>query len=50
MRTQVTLIVKVDLDDVPGAFHTAEQAQRTIQYLLDQSIPHYNPEVELEAL
>lgn len=50
MRKTVTLIVKVELDDVPGTFHTPESAERVVQQILENAIPHYNPEVELESL
>jgi hypothetical protein len=48
-RQTVSLIVTVELDDVPGEFHTPESAERVIQIILENAIPHYNPEVELES-
>lgn len=47
-RNRVTLIVEVDLDPVPGLFHTAKSAQETVQSMLDASMPHYNPTVTLK--
>lgn len=50
MPNRVPLIVWVDLDAVPGAFHTQESAQQNVQAILTNSIPHYNPETHLAAL
>lgn len=48
-RDRVALIVWVDLDAVPGAFHTHESAQANVQAILERSIPHYSPETHLAA-
>jgi hypothetical protein len=48
-RKRVKLAVYVDLDPVPGTFHSAESAQNTVRRLLKQSIPHYNPLVSIES-
>lgn len=47
-RTRITLEVDVDLDPVPGNFHTAEQAERAIFGLLHMRIPHYDPTVRIQ--
>lgn len=46
-RTRIKLALYVDLDPVPGAMHTAENAASVIQNMLDTSIGHYNPAVML---
>src|SRR6478735_10634894 len=47
-RTRITLEIDVDLDPVPGNFHTAEQAERAIFGLLHMRIPHYDPTVKIQ--
>lgn len=47
-RTRITLEVDVDLDPVPGNFHTPEQAERAIFGLLHMRIPHYDPTVRVQ--
>ncbi len=47
-RTRITLEVDVDLDPVPGNFHTPEQAERAIFGLLHMRIPHYDPTVKIQ--
>lgn len=47
-RERILLNVMVDLDPIPGAFHTADSAEDNIQALLLSSIPHYNPVVVLD--
>lgn len=42
---RVTLTVEVDLDPIPGAFHTIENAAEHVQRMLDHAVPHYNPKV-----
>ena len=49
MPDRVALLVWVDLDSVPGAFHTHESAQANVQAILERSIPHYKPETHLAA-
>jgi hypothetical protein len=44
-RTRIKLEVYLDLDPVPGAFHTKESAQHHVKTLLNGAIPHYNPRV-----
>jgi hypothetical protein len=46
-RTRIKLEVYVDLDPVPGAFHTKESAQNGIRTILNGAIPHYNPVVSI---
>ena len=41
------LRVKVNLDPVPGAFHTPDSARDGVQQMLDDRIRHYEPEVSL---
>jgi len=41
----LTLIVTVNLDPVPGTFHTQESAQEGVQAILTSMIPHYKPDV-----
>jgi hypothetical protein len=44
-RTRIKLEVYVDLDPVPGTFHSKESARNVIDNMLKHSIPHYNPMV-----
>lgn len=44
-RRRVALVVFVDLDPVPGDFHTSESAVENVQEALNWSIGHYNPQV-----
>ena len=44
-RRVAYISVEVELDDVPGTFHTIESAIDVIQSLLDTQIGHYNPKV-----
>jgi hypothetical protein len=46
-RIRIKLDVYVDLDPVPGAFHTKESAQTIVRNILDGAIPHYNPLVSI---
>lgn len=39
------LQVFVDLDNVPGEFHTETSAANVVENILKRSIPHYNPVV-----
>jgi hypothetical protein len=47
-RQRVKLEVEVDLDPVPGTFHTEESAREQIHYILLSSIPHYHPRVLID--
>lgn len=42
-RDRIKLEILVDLDPLPGAFHTPESAQRTVQAILLSRLGHYNP-------
>lgn len=44
-RERVLLEVLVDLDPVPGTFHTPESARDAVQAILLNSVPHYTPVV-----
>lgn len=48
-RTRVKLAVYVDLDPVPGTFHSADSARNSISSILLQTIPHYEPMVSIES-
>lgn len=43
MKQRVALLVYVDLDPVPGAFHTERSARDNVAGILDNQIGHYNP-------
>jgi hypothetical protein len=45
---QVTLTVTVNLDSVPGTFHTVESARESVQTILNDRIPHYKPAVNVQ--
>lgn len=47
MNKRVKLEVSVDLDPIPGAFHTEEDARKWIQMALDRAIEDYKPEVKI---
>lgn len=44
-RDRIKLEVYVDLDPVPGTFHSKESARNVVDRILKESIPHYNPTV-----
>lgn len=46
-RKRIKLEVYVDLDPVPGTFHTKEGAGSIVAQILQQQIPHYNPAVSI---
>jgi len=46
-KNRILLKVYVDLDPVPGAFHTKESARAIIGQILAERIPHYNPRVSV---
>ena len=49
MKVQrITLEVSVDLDGVPGAFHTPEDHAARLQYDLEKRFPHYRPIVYIQ--
>jgi hypothetical protein len=41
------LEVAVALDPFPGNFHDSESAVNIVQHILNQSIPHYHPTVQI---
>ena len=45
MPNKAVIEVVVDLDPVPGAFHTEEDARNAIEAILLSRIGHYNPRV-----
>jgi hypothetical protein len=42
-RKRILLHVYVDLDPMPGTFHTTESAQNAVRSILNDRISHYNP-------
>lgn len=46
-REKVTMTVSVQLDPVPGAFHTPESARAIVEAILANQIGHYLPLVYL---
>lgn len=46
-RTRIKLEVYVDLDPIPGAFHSVDSARNSVGALLYNAIPHYNPVVSV---
>lgn len=45
MTDRIKLEVWVNLDPIPGTFHSKESAANIISALLNSSIPHYKPTV-----
>lgn len=48
-RTRVKLAVYVDLDAIPGEFHSADSARNVVSAMLQSQIGHYNPVVSIES-
>lgn len=48
-RTRIRLGVYVDLDPMPGAFHTVQSAKSHMLSVLGQAIGHYNPSVVIDS-
>lgn len=46
-KRRVCFAVHMDLDPVPGTFHSKESARNVIGRLLDERIGHYNPIVSI---
>ena len=42
-RDRIKIELAVDLDPIPGAFHTKEDAKEAVLAILLSRIPHYNP-------
>ena len=40
------MVVDIDLDGLPGPMHTGRDAANTVEAILDQRMPHYNPTAE----
>lgn len=47
-RERIALTVIVDLDPMPGAFHTPEHAKQVVEAMLLSAVGHYNPVVIIE--
>ena len=45
MPRRVAFTVEVNLDPLPGTFHTPESVRRNLQAILNDHIPHYDPYV-----
>lgn len=45
MAERIRIAIAVDLDPVPGDFHTVESAEKIVQTILLDRLPHYNPVV-----
>lgn len=41
----IELLISVQLDAVPGLFHTPGSAKRTVEQILNDRIGHYQPQV-----
>ena len=46
-HTKAVIEVKVDIDPIPGWGNNPKDYAELIQKHLNQTIPHYNPEVRL---
>lgn len=44
-RQTVNVMITVDLDPLPGAMHTGEDAAKRVEQILKDRFPHYNPRV-----
>ena len=44
---RVRLVVYVDLDPIPGTFHTKESARDQVERILKETIGHYDPLVHV---
>ena len=49
-RCKFKVIIEIDLDSVPGAFHQSEDWLRFIKEHNERVAPHYNPEVTIEEI
>lgn len=47
-RKRIKLEILVDLDPVPGTFHTPESAKQCVEAILLSSIGHYHPIVLMD--
>lgn len=48
-RTRTRIFVEIDLDPVPGWGHNPTDHVQYVTDLLERSVPHYHPTVELDA-
>lgn len=46
-RKRICFVIYVDLDPIPGSFHSQESAQNILGFLFRHYIPHYNPTLSL---
>lgn len=46
-KHRVAFVVYVDLDPMPGTFHSKESAQNVLRNIIHQRISHYNPTISL---
>lgn len=46
-RDRICFFILVDLDPLPGSFHTQESAQNWVGMLFQRTIAHYNPTISL---
>lgn len=46
-KERIKLEVYVNLDPVPGTFHSKESARNVVDRILKESIPHYEPMVSI---
>lgn len=44
---RVCFIINVDLDPIPGVFHTQESAQDLLQWIFTENISHYSPIISM---
>lgn len=49
LKKRAIMLVAVDCDPVPGAFHTAESHAERLEARLQEMYPWYNPTVVLES-
>ena len=47
-RRKAVILVEVELDPVPGAMHTGEDAAKHVEHCLDSMMKHYNPKTKLK--
>ena len=47
---RATIIVEVDLDQVPGWGYDPEDFAKLIRKNLEETVPHYNPSVKVTEL
>lgn len=48
-RTRICLMVEIDLDPVPGTFHTPASAREQVERVLNATVSHYHPTVDITA-